>query len=270
MLPLVVLDACVIFPMPLCDTLLRAAEAEFYRLHFSQEILDEATRNLVEKEKMTEAKAARYQAQIKGAFPEAMVEVPEQLVKLMTNHPKDRHVVAAAIKAKAELIITFNLKDFPKESLEPFGIEVQHPDDFLLALCENFTVGALAQIIKEQAAALKRPPNTVKDVIGRLSDQVPKLASKIICCEYGHSVAQIARKTLEKLGKLSADGERVFEGKQYCLRQKNKILTIVDKNGRGEILKSNCQHTEGYLLLEDIEKFEKFNQELDEQMKSSL
>jgi hypothetical protein len=57
----VIVDSCVIFPMPLCDTLLRAAETELYIVHFSQEILDGATRNLVKKGKMTEVKAARYQ-----------------------------------------------------------------------------------------------------------------------------------------------------------------------------------------------------------------
>src|SRR4028119_1226531 len=93
----VIVDSCVIFPMPLCDTLLCIAEAELYQVHFSQEILDGATRNLVKKGRMTEAKAERFQAMIKTHFPEAMVEVPEKLVAAMTNHPGDRHVVAAAI-----------------------------------------------------------------------------------------------------------------------------------------------------------------------------
>jgi len=179
----VVLDACVIFPMPLCDTLLRAAEAEFYRPYFSQEILDEVTRNLVKQEKITEAKAARYQSHIKSAFPEAMVELSDQLVNLMTNHPKDRHVVAAAVKAKAEVIVTFNLKDFPQNSLEPFGVEAQHPDDFLLELCENCTASSLLQIIKEQAEALKRPPHTVKDILRKLSNQVPLFVERILSQE---------------------------------------------------------------------------------------
>ncbi|MEQ8540185.1 MAG: PIN domain-containing protein [Coleofasciculus sp. D1-CHI-01] len=183
MLHRVVLDACVIFPMPLCDTLLRAAEAEFYRPYFSQEILDEVTRNLVKQEKMTEAKAARYQSHIKSAFPEAMVELSDQLVNLMTNHPKDRHVVAAAVKAKAEVIVTFNLKDFPQNSLEPFGVEAQHPDDFLLELCENCTASSLLQIIKEQAEALKRPPHTVKDILRKLSNQVPLFVERILSQE---------------------------------------------------------------------------------------
>lgn len=95
----VVLDSCVIFPMPLCDTLLRAAEAELYCVYFSQEILDGATRNLINKNRMTEQKAARFQQMIKNTFPEAMVEVPEEIVAAMTNHPGDRHVLAAAIIA---------------------------------------------------------------------------------------------------------------------------------------------------------------------------
>ena len=179
----VVLDACVIFPMPLCDTLLRIAEAGFYRPHFSQEILDEATRNLITQGRMQPSQAVRYQSHIKAAFPQAMVEVFEQTINLMTNHPKDRHVVAAAVQAKADLIITFNLKDFPQKSLEPFGIEAKHPDNFLLDLCDIFTISAIAEIINQQAEALKRPPTTVKDLLGRLSIQVPQFTEKILCCE---------------------------------------------------------------------------------------
>ncbi len=97
----VILDSCVIYPMPLCDTLLRAAEAELYQVYFSQEILDGATRNLIKKGRMTENKAKRFQEILKINFPEAIVEVPEELVLDMTNHPGDRHVVAAAIVAQA-------------------------------------------------------------------------------------------------------------------------------------------------------------------------
>lgn len=67
--------------MPLCDTLLRAAEANLYRVYFSQEILDGATRNLIKTGRMTESKASRFQMMIKTYFPEAMVEVPEGLAE---------------------------------------------------------------------------------------------------------------------------------------------------------------------------------------------
>ncbi len=262
MFPIVVLDACVIIPMPLCDTLLRAAEAELYRPQFSQEILDEATRNLVKMEKMTEAKTARYQGYIKAAFPETMVEVPQQLIEIMTNHPKDRHVLAAAVNAKAEVIVTSNLKDFPRESLEPFGIEAKHPDNFLLDLCKNHTVGVLALVIKEQAEALKKPPTTVKELLARLSRQVPMFVEKILCHEYGHTVAQIAEKILKQAGEV-VDGARVYKGDRYCLRRKNATLTITDKNGRGEILNLKRGMIEGSISFEDIEIFEKVSQKLE-------
>ncbi|WP_225896596.1 PIN domain-containing protein [Amazonocrinis nigriterrae] len=64
----VVLDSCVIFPMLLCDTLLRAAEVEPYQIYFSQEILEGATRNLVKKGRMTEDKAARFQEMLTAFF----------------------------------------------------------------------------------------------------------------------------------------------------------------------------------------------------------
>lgn len=105
----IILDSCVIFPMPLCDTLLRAAEANLYRVYFSEEILDGATRNLVKKGRMTKEKEKRFQAMLKNTFPEAMVEVPARLVESMTNYLGDRHVLAAAIVAKAEVIVTYNL-----------------------------------------------------------------------------------------------------------------------------------------------------------------
>lgn len=127
----VLLDACVLYPMYLRDTLLWCAEAGVYRVHWSQEILDEATDNLVGKNQMKVCKAARLQSEIKAAFPEAMVEVPLGLVEVMTNHPKDRHVLAAAVVARAQVIVTANIKDFPASALDPFGIEAQHPDVFL-------------------------------------------------------------------------------------------------------------------------------------------
>lgn len=176
----VLLDSCVILPMPLCDTLLRAAEAGLYRVHFSPKILDDATGNLVKQGRMTEAKAVRFQAMLKTHFPEAMVEVPEELVAAMTNDPGDRHVVAAAIVAKAEVIVTDNLKDFQVVALAPWGIEAWHQDDFLVYLDDLFPKEML-QVIREQSAALGRPPSSVAELLDRLeqNNRVPKFARSI-------------------------------------------------------------------------------------------
>jgi hypothetical protein len=66
------------------------------------------------------------------SFPDALVTGYESLVDGMTNHPKDRHVLAAAVRANAEVIVTFNLRDFPEPALKPYDIAAIHPDDFLL------------------------------------------------------------------------------------------------------------------------------------------
>ena len=110
------------------DTLLRAAEQEFYQLYWSADILAEVRRNLVDKGRMTEAQASRLLRAMQDVFPEAEVTGYERLIPSMTNHPKDRHVAAAAAKAGAQVIVTQNLKDF--RSL-PEGIVAQTADQFL-------------------------------------------------------------------------------------------------------------------------------------------
>lgn len=166
--------------MPLVDTLLRAAEKGLYQPHFSKEILDGATRNLVKRGKMTPGKAVRYQNSILNAFPEACVEVPENLENVMTNHVGDRHVLAAAVIAKADVIVTSNLKHFPKESLECWNVEAQHPDGFLNHLCDLYGDELLYGLMLEQADALKKPPQTVSELLGQFEREQPLFARRML------------------------------------------------------------------------------------------
>lgn len=202
--------------MPLCDTLFRAAEAELYQIHFSQEILEGATRNLVKNGKMTDAKAARFQEMLKMHFPEAMVEVPEQLIASMTNDPGDYHVVAAAIVAKAKVIVTANLDDFPAEALKPWDIEAWHPDDFLVYLNDQFP-GRMIQVIRQQSEDLKNPPLTVAELLDKLEkNNVTKFAGSIRFHEYSDVIVQIAKTTLKsKLARIAPEGGRYLEGERY-------------------------------------------------------
>src|ERR1035437_5435600 len=95
----VVLDACVLIPMPLADTLLRMAEApRVYLPQWSQAIMDEVTRNLI----------AKREEELRRHFPEAWVEGYEPLIGAMTNDPGDRHVLAAAVRSHSDLIVTYN------------------------------------------------------------------------------------------------------------------------------------------------------------------
>ena len=133
----VVLDACVLVPQSLCDLLLRLAEEpRLYRPVWTAEIMEEAHRALTQRipKKWPKASADRWCAAIHSAFPEASVSPPTTLIAKVTNHPGDRHVLAAAIEAGAKEIVTSNLRHFRAEALGPWKISALKPDDFLLEL----------------------------------------------------------------------------------------------------------------------------------------
>jgi hypothetical protein len=175
-----VLDASVLYPLPLRDTLLRIAETELYDPYWSERILDEVVRNLVEDRRATEEQATKLTGAMRGAFDGAAV--PEHAVRrlepAMTNDAKDRHVLAAAVASDVQAIVTLNLKHFPPETCEPFAIEPMHPDDFLLDLYE-LAPAVVAGAIERQAAVLKRPPMTIDELLDRLALTVPRFAGAL-------------------------------------------------------------------------------------------
>lgn len=130
-----VLDACVLVPVSLCDLLLRLAEEPaMYRPLWSEQILAEMVRAMRTKLHRSATEAAWRRDQMMEAFPEAMVPVPSELLKAVECIPDegDRHVLAAAIMARANAVITQNTKHFPKHCLEKFGVLCQTADDFLI------------------------------------------------------------------------------------------------------------------------------------------
>jgi predicted nucleic acid-binding protein len=176
----VVLDANVLYPASLRDTLLRFAAAGFYDLLWSERILDEAERNLVADGRVDASGARRLRNAMTAAFDDAIVpdDAIAQLEGAMTNDPKDRHVLAAAVASEAQAVITLNLDDFPSASTDPFGVEALHPDEFLMvlhALDPDFAV----ELVRRQAADLKNPPHSVEAVLDFLSLTVPTFAAAI-------------------------------------------------------------------------------------------
>jgi hypothetical protein len=103
------------------------------------------------------------------AIRDCLVSGYEPLINVVDDsvNATDRHVVAAAIRARAQLIVTFNLKDFPAEALTAWDIEAKHPDDFLL---DQFHLDAIAvhQAIQAVADSWHRPPGTPDDVLDSL------------------------------------------------------------------------------------------------------
>ncbi len=166
----VVLDACVLIPLPLADTLLRMAEApSLYLPRWCQPIMDEVTRNLIAKWGMPIDKARRREEEIRRHFPEAWVEGLDPLVNVMTNDPGDRHVLAAAVRAHAKLIVTYNRRHFPIDSVWPWEIEVEGPSTFLRGLY-NLEERLFVRKLDEQAEAIGIP---VGRLLRNLSKNVP-------------------------------------------------------------------------------------------------
>ncbi len=166
----VLLDACVLVPMPLADTLLRMAETpRLYLPRWSQSIMREVTRNLVQKWGLEPEKAHRREEEIRRHFPEAWVEDFEALAGAMTNDPKDRHVLAPAVRSHCELIVTYNGRHFPPAAMRPWGIEVQGPSTFLRGIYD-LDAGLFVHKLHEQALAIGV---TLHDLLQSLRKNAP-------------------------------------------------------------------------------------------------
>jgi predicted nucleic acid-binding protein len=168
----VVYDACVLFPAPLRDLLIRVARTGVVRAHWSEQILEECFRAVLrERPELEPEKLARTRELMDRALPDARVTGHEQLIdSFVLDDPDDRHVLAAAIRIGAQAIVTFNLKDFPNRVLEPLGIEAKHPDDFLIEALD-LAPGAIAGAVNEQAATLRSPPRSVAELLETLQRQ---------------------------------------------------------------------------------------------------
>jgi hypothetical protein len=258
----VLLDSCVIFPLPLRDTILNAAHEGLCRIYFSQEILDGATRNLVKKSKMTEAKARSFQDVVRKVFPESLVEVPPGLESLMTNHPGDRHVLAAAVAARTAFaedisIVTANLKHFPKRSLKSWNITVQHPDEFLNLLCDNHGSDLLYELIQKQASDCKKPPLTDLDILERLkAGKCSKFASRMMVQGYGDMFKFVADNALKTVAK-GKSHQYCFSGNLYKICQNSEQRVIFEKTTEREVLRWSRNAIVENIQANDIEEFQK-------------
>lgn len=175
-----ILDASVLYPLPLRDTLLRVAEIELYDPYWSERILAEVTHNLILDRRATEEQASNLTNAMRSAFDSATVpeDAIAQLESAMANDPKDRHVLAAAVASDAQAVVTLNLKHFPNTACQPLAIEPLHPDNFLLDLY-NLDSDGILTVLERQAATLTRPPMTINDLLHRLSVTVPSFAQTL-------------------------------------------------------------------------------------------
>ena len=165
-------DACVLYPAPLRDFLLRLAMTDLFRARWSDDIHDEWTRNVLAKRTdLKEEYLLRTRELMNKAVPDCLVTGYEAIIDGLTlPDPDDRHVLAAAIRSHTGVIVTFNLKDFPEAVLEEYGIEAQHPDEFIAHLLD-LNPGAVCNAAKLQRQSLRNPPKTVEEFLDTLLKQ---------------------------------------------------------------------------------------------------
>lgn len=179
MTTIIVYDACVLYPAALRDLLIRLAVEGLCQARWSDEILDEVFTNLREdRPDLDPVKLDRTRRMMCDAVPGCLVINHMTLVETLDlPDPADRHVLAAAIRAKAEMIITDNLKDFPEESLRPHRVVALSADEFVIRVIRAAPL-PVAHLVEQQAADLKNPPCPVKKLLQKLEQQgLPRSAS---------------------------------------------------------------------------------------------
>ena len=152
----VFLDTCVLFPIVLTDTLLRVAEQQVFRPYWSSDVLTELERNLADVPQVGPERARRRINAMDRAFPDATVSGYEALVEGMECHPKDRHVMAAAVHSDCQIVVTYNIKDFPSSAMDKHHLEAVHPDTFLLDQLDLYPE-AVHVALRRQSAESARP-----------------------------------------------------------------------------------------------------------------
>jgi predicted nucleic acid-binding protein len=175
----VLLDANVLWSAAVRDTLLLAAEHDLFRPAWSLQILEEMARSLkARRPDLDPARIDRTVEQMRRHFPEAVVAGYEDLVPAMRNHEGDRHVLAAAVRAGAAVLLTWNSTHFPRLACEPYGVRVLTPDEFLCDLWGTETA-ILARVLREQAGHLLNPQRTPIQVVQTLQRTLPRFAALV-------------------------------------------------------------------------------------------
>jgi predicted nucleic acid-binding protein len=168
-IPLAVYDANVLYPSPLRDFLIRVAIEDLVRARWSERILDEVFRNIsANRPDLDVTRLRRTRERMCAAVLDCVVDGYAELEPAITlPDPDDRHVVAAAIRAGAGIIVTFNLRDFPDDELARHGVVALHPDAFASELLAR-NPAVVLEVIAAQANDLNNPPHTALDVLTAL------------------------------------------------------------------------------------------------------
>ncbi|MDX2271001.1 MAG: PIN domain-containing protein [Cyanobacteriota bacterium] len=157
-------DACVLYPAPLRDLLMQLALTDLFRAKWTNQIHEEWIRNVLkDRPDLTLEQLTRTKDLMNSHVRDCLITGYESLIPaLQLPDPEDRHVLAAAIQGGVDVIVTFNLKDFPQQALAPYDIEVQHPDEFIASVID-LKPFKIAQVVETVRKRLCNPPVTVEE-----------------------------------------------------------------------------------------------------------
>lgn len=178
---IVVYDACVLYPAPLRDLLMHLALTDLFQAKWTESIHQEWMRNvLTNRPDLTLNQLERTRNLMNAHVRDCLVSDFESLIDtLILPDPNDRHILATAIHTSASIILTYNLKDFPTQLIQEYGIEAWHPDDFIDYLIET-APGTICLTVKRLLKTLKNPPITKEFYFEILALQsLPKTTSKL-------------------------------------------------------------------------------------------
>lgn len=171
----------MLWSAPVRDLLLRIAEQGLFVPAWSQQVLDEMASSLSKRRPdLGPNRIEHLVAELQRAFPGQIIHGYEHLIPTMLNQEKDRHVLAAAVFARANILVTWNTKDFPTEATQPHDVTVQTPDQFLCDIWQD-NQARLIELLRQQADDTRDPPLTLDGIIHRLRLRVPN---------FGESAAQ--------------------------------------------------------------------------------
>lgn len=165
-------DANVLYPAGLRNLLMRLAVRELFRAKWSEKVHEEWMAAVMEDfPDITRPQLERTRNLMDLHAEDSLVTGYEDLIEgIELPDPDDRHVLAAAIRSNADVIVTRNLRDFPEERLRPYGIEPKHPDAFVMNLFD-LTPGAVVGAAREHRESLRSPTKTVPEYLASLERQ---------------------------------------------------------------------------------------------------
>lgn len=175
------LDANVLVSMTATDLALHAARAGLYRARWSDDIHHEWMKAVADiHPNVTPEMLTKRRNAMDDAFRDARVTTYQPLIEgLALPDPKDRHVLAAAIAGRCDVIVTFNTKDFPANALAKHDLDAQHPDTFFMHqynLAPTVFLGAVKAVL----ANLTNPPMGIDEYLERLRNVgLPLLADEL-------------------------------------------------------------------------------------------